>query len=171
MSKISDWDDAYANAPYIPQAERYRPAWAEQAAQFRAEHRHDADLSYGNGEREKLDLFHPATEAQGLLVFVHGGYWLAFDKSGWSHLAAGALQRGWAVALPSYPLAPEARIADMTACIGRAINFAASRVAGPLCLAGHSAGGHLVSRMVCRLAPGSGCPTAPAAGGLHQWPA
>src|SRR3546814_5563195 len=48
----------------------------------------------------------------GLAVFVHGGYWMAFDKSSWSHLAAGAVARGWAVALPSYTLCPEARISD-----------------------------------------------------------
>jgi hypothetical protein len=51
---------------------------------------------------------------QGLLVFVHGGYWLRFDREMWSHLAAGAVARGWACAIPSYTLAPEARISAMT---------------------------------------------------------
>ena len=49
-----------------------------------------------------------------LVVFVHGGYWLRFHRDIWSHFAQGLTARGWAVAMPSYTLAPEARIAAMT---------------------------------------------------------
>ncbi len=95
----------------------------------------------------------PEGTPKGLLVFVHGGWWIAFDKSVWSHLAEGAVAAGWAVAMPSYTLAPEARIAEITREIGQAIEAAAARVAGQILLAGHSAGGHLVTRMVCRDTP------------------
>jgi hypothetical protein len=91
-------------------------------------------------------------------VFIHGGYWKAFDKSVWSHLAAGPLALGWAVCIPSYTIAPEGRISQMTRQIARAIELAAGRVEGPIRLTGHSAGGHLVSRMICEdtsLAPGT----------------
>ena len=84
-------------------------------------------------------------------MFVHGGYWLKFDKSYWSHLAAGPLQHGWAVAMPSYDLCPEVTIAQITQQIVQAVICAAGRVDGGLVLSGHSAGGHLVARM---LAPG-----------------
>jgi arylformamidase len=87
------------------------------------------------------------------MVFVHGGYWLASGRESWSHLAAGARARGWAVALPSYTLAPAARIAAMTAEIGRAVAAAAARVPGPVVVTGHSAGGHLSARMGCADAP------------------
>ncbi len=151
---ISDWDDAYANADHIPGAADYPDRWEKAAAAFRAAHRRaDLDIAYGDGARRRLDLFHPDGTARGLAVFVHGGYWKAFDKSRWSHLAAGAVARGWAVCLPSYTLAPDARIAEITADIGDAIACAAARVAGPIRLAGHSAGGHLVSRMVCTDSP------------------
>jgi arylformamidase len=33
------------------------------------------------------DLFLPEGTPAGLAVFVHGGYWKAFDRSVWSHLA------------------------------------------------------------------------------------
>jgi len=150
---ITDWDDAYSNGAYIAQAETYPALWANRAAQFRATAHAELDVAYGVGERERLDLFYPAGEPKGVLVFVHGGYWLAFDKSTWSHLAAGAVAQGWVVALPSYPLAPTVHIRDMTACIGRAINFVAGKVAGKMVLAGHSAGGHLVTRMLCADSP------------------
>ena len=80
---------------------------------------------------------------------MHGGWWHAFDRSDWSHLAAGPLARGWAVAMPGYPLAPEVRIAAITRAIAAAIGQAAAAVAGPVALVGHSAGGHLVARQVC----------------------
>ncbi len=82
-------------------------------------------------------------------MFVHGGYWKAFDRSVWSHLAAGPLAHGFAVALPSYTLCPEARIAGITAEIAAFLDRASAEVAGPIHLSGHSAGGHLVTRMLC----------------------
>lgn len=145
---IIDWDDAYANMAHIPGGSDYPARWQAAAAAFRAEHA-PAVLAYGAHARERIDLFRPKGSPQGLLVFVHGGYWRAFDREVWSHLAAGALARGWAVALPGYVLAPEAGISAITRAVGLAIVAAADEVAGPVHLSGHSAGGHLVARQVC----------------------
>ena len=82
------------------------------------------DIPYGPRPRNRLDLFLPEAAPHGLLVFVHGGYWLGFDREMWSHLASGAVARGWACAIPSYTLAPEARIAAMTQEIARAVEVA-----------------------------------------------
>lgn len=152
---ITDWDDAYANGAHIPGADGFVTSWEAKAPAFRAAlgDRARLDIAYGPAPRNRLDLFRPATDAKGLAVFVHGGYWMARDKSLWSHLAQGALDAGWAVALPSYTLAPEARIAAITREVGAAITHAAGLVDGPVRLAGHSAGGHLVSRMTCADSP------------------
>ncbi|WP_425046009.1 alpha/beta hydrolase [Primorskyibacter sp. S87] len=144
-----DWNDAFANGAYIPDGMSYPPRWATQAADFRDRAAGQPDLSYGDDPRERYDLFLPEAHPKGLVVFVHGGYWLDFDKSSWSHLAGGPLHHGWAVALPSYTLAPAATIPQITAQIGRAITIAATHISGPIRLVGHSAGGHLVSRMAC----------------------
>ncbi|MDQ7071165.1 MAG: alpha/beta hydrolase [Rhodobacterales bacterium] len=142
-------DDAYSNAAYIPDAMTYPPKWQKSAAKFRAAHAASTlDIPYGTGPRHKLDLFHSNAPARGLVVFVHGGYWLNFDKSDWSHLAAGALGRGWSVAMPSYDLCPAATISEITQQIAASISVAAALEDGPICLAGHSAGGHLVARML-----------------------
>lgn len=149
-------DRAYANGAFIAGAESYPPAWAERAAAFRAAlgSRARLDLPYGGADRQRFDLFLPEAAARGLLVFVHGGYWMAFGRDSWSHLAAGALARGWAVAMPSYTLAPAARIGAMTQEILQAVNAAARLVPGPVVVTGHSAGGHLSARMGCAdLAP------------------
>ncbi|MEM7524825.1 MAG: alpha/beta hydrolase [Pseudomonadota bacterium] len=152
---ITDWDDAYANGDHIDGAADYPPRWAAMAAAFRdeCEERASLDLAYGPGARNRFDLFRPKGAARGLVVFVHGGYWRAFDKSSWSWLARGALAHGWAVAAPSYTLAPEARIADITREVGAALEAAAAMIEGPIRLSGHSAGGHLVTRMMCADTP------------------
>jgi arylformamidase len=147
---MRDWDDAYANSAHVPGSEKLPALWAERAADYRAKlTAFRADIPYGQGERSRLDLVLPDRTPIGLVVFVHGGYWMRFDKSSWTDLAEGARSHGWAVALPSYTLTPSALIADITAEIAAAITTAASLVAGPIRLAGHSAGGHLVTRMLC----------------------
>ncbi len=150
-------DTAYNNGGFIPNAEAFPDRWAEEARAFReveaAVGRARLNAAYGPHEREMLDLFHPAGRAEGLLVFIHGGYWRRFDRSFWSHFARGATARGWALAMPSYPLCPEVRIADITRSAAAAIEGAAGYVEGPIVLTGHSAGGHLVARMACGDAP------------------
>ena len=148
-SQITDWDDAYANAVHIPDSQRWPEAWLGPAARYRKSTRCDLDIAYGEHPRQVYDLFLPRAEPAGLMVFAHGGYWLDFDKSYWSHLAAGAVDSGWAVAMPSYVLCPEASIADISCMIAQAVQHAAGKISGPIILSGHSAGGHLASFMVC----------------------
>lgn len=154
---IMNWDDAYANGVNIPGGDRWPAAWVGPAAAYReamaAKGRAELDIAYGERARNRLDLFLPDGAPKGLVVFVHGGWWRAFDKSVWSHLAGGAVDSGYAVAVPSYTLCPEVRIRDITQEIGKAVTVAAGLVDGPLMLTGHSAGGHLVTRMVTTTAP------------------
>jgi acetyl esterase/lipase len=154
VETVTDWDDAYSNGKYISGAAEFPERWAAAARSFRDSWA-DAqlDLAYGPSPRERLDLFRPDREPRGLVVFVHGGYWKSFDKSTWSHLAVGPVARGWAVAIPSYSLCPEVTIPEITRQIGAAVTAAAALVEGPLRLAGHSAGGHLVSRLCCEDSP------------------
>lgn len=142
-------DEAYSNSAYIPGGAGFPDRWTRAAASFRAITPHEADLRYGSAPREVFDLFHPARLARGLMVFIHGGFWLEGSKDLWSHMAAGAVARGWAVAVPSYTLCPAARIPDITGQIDAAIAAASDRVPGPIRICGHSAGGHLAARMVC----------------------
>jgi len=153
MTNPRDWDDAYANMAHVPGAEALPAVWAAEAEAFRKSGVRMEEIAYGGGARQKLDLFWPQGTPCGLAVFVHGGYWMKFGKSDWSHFASVAVSRGWAVCIPQYTLAPDARIADITREVGAAISVAAAKVPGPIRLAGHSAGGHLVSRMPCAGSP------------------
>ena len=154
---ITDWDDAYANGPNIPGGERWPAAWKEPADAYRQKltqaDRARLDLAYGERPRQRLDMFLPEGTPKGLVVYIHGGYWRAFDKSMWSHLAAGCVDSGYAVAMPSYTLCPDIRISGITREVGEAVIHAAGQHDGPIRLAGHSAGGHLAARMVCANSP------------------
>lgn len=155
--EIDDWDDAYANADHIPDADKCITNWPIEADRFRGklaqQNRSQLDIAYGGKPRNRLDLFLPEATPKGLIIFVHGGYWYRFDKSFFSHFAKGALDSGWAVAMPSYTLCPDIRVAGITKEVGKAIDHAAKLVKGPIRLAGHSAGGHLVARMVSNTSP------------------
>ncbi|MBF9045667.1 alpha/beta hydrolase fold domain-containing protein [Rhodobacterales bacterium LSUCC0031] len=145
---ITDWDDAYANAAHIPGAEAFLKDWPMRSAALRAETPPER-LRYGTGGRQIIDLYRPKGASQGLTVIVHGGYWMRFSPDEFGFLAAGPLAHGQSVAMVSYTLAPEARIAAITAEVAQAVALAAGAVAGPIRLTGHSAGGHLVTRMGC----------------------
>lgn len=150
-SNCMELDDAYANGAHIAGAEEFPPRWAASAEDFRnsLHERARLDIAYAEGERHRFDLFLPEAAPKGVLIFVHGGYWMAFDKSSWSHLAVGALAHGWAVAMPSYDLCPEVRISDITHQVAKAVIRIAQEVPDvPISLTGHSAGGHLVARML-----------------------
>jgi arylformamidase len=158
LSPLRDWDDAFANMKHVENSGELPGFWAARAAAYRAEletagHRLDTDIAYGGHPREKLDIVWPEGKPKGLAVFVHGGFWMRLEKAHWTDFAEGARAEGWAVCLPSYVLTPEARIHEITAQIGRAVTTAAGLVGGPIRLSGHSAGGHLATRMLCADSP------------------
>ncbi len=149
MSAQTPSDIAYQNAAFIPDGEGYRPRWLADAAAFRSTAKAELNIPYGPGKANKLDLFLPDATPRGLMMFIHGGYWMMMGREYFSHLAAGATARGWAVAMPSYTLAPDARIAMMTTEVMQALTVAKTRIPGPVVITGHSAGGHLAARLAC----------------------
>lgn len=151
---LKDWDDEFANMAHIAGSDALPALWAQSALDYRNSGVSvETDIPYGDHEREKFDIVWPDGTPKGLAVFVHGGFWMRLDKSFWTDFAEGARANGWAVCLPSYTLAPEARLSEMTLQIGAAISEAASRITGPIHLSGHSAGGHLATRMICADSP------------------
>lgn len=150
MNNMRDWDAAYHNSGVVPNADELFNQWVERSQAFRESSSNQLNVSYGRGDREKLDLFFPTgEEPKGLVLFVHGGYWKAFDKSSFSHLARGAVEMGYAVAIPSYDLCPDVKLSNITNQMQVALEVASERVNGPIHLTGHSAGGHLVARIGC----------------------
>lgn len=155
--KVANWDDAYTNGAHIAGGDRWPDAWMGPAKAYRDEReaagKARLGLTYGARERNRFDLFLPDAEPRGLVLFIHGGYWMRFDQSFWSHLARGPVAHGYAIAMPTYTLCPENRIAGIVAEMGAAVEKIAGMIGGPIHLAGHSAGGHLAARLACTNAP------------------
>ena len=150
-----DLSPDYENAAHIPDGASYPARWKAKAAAFRenAPGRVVTGVEYGPGHRQRVDLFYPESAPRGLAVIVHGGYWMKFGPSDWSHLARGAVEAGWLAVVPGYTLAPNARIRDIGREIGQCLDALAGHAPGPIRLAGHSAGGQIVARLACEGAP------------------
>lgn len=155
MVQITDWDDAYANRDHIPDAVAIIEQWPERACKFKAEFEAEGgvwsgNIAYGDGARQTMDVFRSKLDRKGVFVFVHGGYWMNFCKDDWSFLASGPLGMGYDVVIPSYDLCPDVTIAEIVQQIALSVIKVCETVDGDVVLCGHSAGGHLVSRMVCQ---------------------
>jgi acetyl esterase/lipase len=150
-----EYEAEYNNRARVPDHPVHIAGWQRNAAAYREMARCELDLVYGPGERHKLDLFYPENGDSGgpVVLFIHGGYWQAFDKSSSSHLARGANIRELTVAVPSYTLAPAATLADIIVEIEMAADFIMQRTARAIVATGHSAGGHLAACLMARPAP------------------
>jgi arylformamidase len=131
-----------------------------------AAERAELDLSFGNSERQKLDLFFPPTESTGALaLFIHGGWWQMMDRSAHSHMARGLNGRGVTVAVTSYDLTPQVPVATIVEQVRRACLFLWQRHGRRLVVFGHSAGGHLTAAMAATAWSMRGAPADLIAGG------
>ena len=150
----ADYEAEYNNRARVPEHMAHIAGWQRDAAAYRDAAWGELDLAYGPQERHRLDLFHPEGGDAGgpVVLFIHGGYWQAFDKSSSSHLARGANGRGLTVAVPSYRLAPAATLAEIVADIEAAAGFVLRRTGRALVACGHSAGGHLSACLMARSA-------------------
>lgn len=148
---MDDLSDAYENAAHIPGAEDYPPRWEREGDAFRRAMGATGQLrELAPDGAPPCDLYLPSARPDGLLVFVHGGYWKALSPDVFAWVAQGPMARGWAVAMARYTLAPAARIAAITREVAATVEAAATAVPDvPVVASGHSAGGHLSARMGC----------------------
>lgn len=148
-------DRLYNNRAAVPTHAQDMERWAAASAESRRRLACRLDLPYGAHPREVFDLFTVPQPDRPLLVFIHGGYWQALDKSSFSFIAEGFAAEAAGqianVAVISYPLAPEADMDRIVASLRRALLWL-WREAAPLgfdrnriYVAGHSAGGHLTA--------------------------
>ena len=126
-------------------------AWSDEV---RAASRVAPDLPYGDDERQKLDVYMPAT-APGtpapVLLFFHGGYWVIGHKDLMGFMAP-AITPAPALLVPvGYRLAPGAKYPQQVDDCRAALRWVYDHIAdyggdpARIYVAGHSAGGHLAA--------------------------
>ncbi len=142
-----DYEVEYNNRARVPENPAIIAGWARDAKAYREAHQGRLKvISYGSGERHRIDLF-AGDGTRPIVVFIHGGYWQALDGSFFSHLAGGLNAHGVDVAVPSYDLCPTVSVGDIVEQMCAASRELA-KLGRPLVVSGHSAGGHLAACML-----------------------
>ena len=146
-------DAAYNNTAAVGQARRdgYVADWTARSDALRAAHPGRLDLRYGDGARQRLDVFACGAPGAPTLAYIHGGYWQTNDTEPYAFLGEGLLPAGFNLALVEYTLAPAARldaiVSEIRAAVAWIIAHAAEFGGDPrrVFVGGHSAGGHLTA--------------------------
>ncbi len=139
-----DYETEYNNRARVPEHPGIIAGWQADAAAYRAEALCELGVSYGEGERQFYDLFKPeAVRGNALVMFIHGGYWQALDRSFFSHMARGLNRLGLPVAVIGYDLCPQVPLGHIVWEAQQAAAALWRRFNLPVVAAGHSAGGQL----------------------------
>lgn len=162
--KADFYNQQYNNRELVPDFQSHLHNMALLSEKIRQTTTCQLDIAYedkAQGRGQTLDYF-PAKSASkptALLVFIHGGYWRALDKKEHSFIAPTFIENDIAVAIPNYSLCPTVHIEDIVmelmACMrwlylhAQELNIDPARIY----IAGHSAGGHLVTQLLCALWP------------------
>ncbi|MEM7023186.1 MAG: alpha/beta hydrolase, partial [Pseudomonadota bacterium] len=156
MMNLSPAEQAALDAGYnlraaVPEHPAHLERYVSSSADFRARWPGHLDVPYGDSPRQVIDLFLPDVEHPPVLIFIHGGYWQMRDRKDFSFVAAPLVEAGAAVAMVGYDLAPNV---GMDTIVGQ-VRSAIARLYGDadklgfdrgrICVAGHSAGGHLAA--------------------------
>ena len=156
MALYRNYDRAGLDAQYflrgrVREHPEYFRRWAEDSAAVRRTRPCRLDIPY---DGERLDLFPAERAAAPCLLFIHGGYWQALDKSDFSFLAPAFQDAGIAVAVVNYTLAPKAGMDEIVrqnrAAVAWLYRNAREYGIDParIHVAGHSAGGHLTAMVL-----------------------
>src|SRR5437667_392880 len=137
----------------FPDHPQWFARWAADSEAARARLDGHLNLRYGSGPRQTVDLF-PAAQPRGALLFIHGGYWRALDKSDHAFVAPPLIAQDIGVAVINYDLCPDVSIARIVDECREGVAWLrreGTRYGGPaerLVVSGHSAGGHLAAMLV-----------------------
>ncbi|MEO8242994.1 MAG: alpha/beta hydrolase [bacterium] len=145
--------DPYRIRSFVPDFEAISAEIAELSQRLAANALIWRGSSYGNAERERIDILLPPNLRAGapIHMFVHGGYWRSGEKSAHTCVAAPVLAVGGIAAIVEYDLMPGTRLGAIVGQVRRAAAWLASQAQGlgadpaRLTISGHSAGAHLSS--------------------------
>lgn len=149
-------DRLYNNRLLVPECMDILQRWTQESEVVRSSTSCNIDVAYGQGEKEKLDIFPAVAKSNPapVLLFIHGGYWRSLDKADQSFLAPAFTQSGSCVVIPNYSLCPAVMVSEIVLELVKAVAWVYKNIAqyggdpSRITIAGHSAGGHLVAMLL-----------------------
>lgn len=112
-------------------------------------YRLDADRTYGDHPRQRLDVYRPAEGDSGIvIVFFYGGNWRTGSKSGYRFIAESLTRRGITVVVPDYRVYPEVSFPGFVEDGARALRWVhdnLARTGTRVFVMGHSSGAHIAA--------------------------
>lgn len=153
MTDSIDYTKEYDNSGRVPDSAELIDTYLIDSMFYREQRAElcDLDKRYGQGERNRLDMFWPDNgmrDETSIVMFIHGGYWQRLDRLSFSHMASGLNANGIAVALPSYTLCPQITVSGIINEMRRACILLYQTYKRTIVTVGHSAGGHLSACMM-----------------------
>lgn len=146
-------EDNYVIGKLRPDLAELMECWTERSKIYRVDANALLDQPYGDGPREKFDIFYCGKANAPLLIYLHGGYWQRGDKSMYGFVAEAFVRASVDVAVVGYPLCPQVSLTSLVDSVRRALVYLFSH-AGELRISrdrfnicGNSAGGHLAAMM------------------------
>jgi arylformamidase len=125
--------------------------YAAQADQARNTLRSHLDVPFGPTVHETLDIFPADKPNAPVFVFIHGGYWRAFQSKHFHGVALGLQARGITTVVINYALCPFVTIDEITRQARAAVAWTVRNITQyggdptRIAIGGHSAGGHLTA--------------------------
>ncbi|KMS58171.1 alpha/beta hydrolase [Sphingobium cupriresistens LL01] len=115
------------------------------------------DIPYGDGPRQKLDIYAPRdTHADGMLpviIFFYGGSWASGTRAGYAFVGRALAAQGFLVVIPDYRIGPDNLYPDFVQDGASAVRWTVEhgQVYGgaphAIIVSGHSAGAYIAAML------------------------
>ena len=113
----------------------------------------ETDIAFGDGARDRLDVYEPAKpDPDGtVVVFFYGGSWKRGDRADYRFMGEAFASQGYVTVVPDYRLYPEVRFPAFVEDAADAVRWVHRNIAlyggnpDRIVLAGHSAGAHIAA--------------------------
>ena len=128
--------------------------WVTRSAALKMALNGTLDIRYGEGERQKLDVYSCGDARAPTLIYLHGGYWQRGDKSIYGFLAQTFVKAGVNVVVVGYDLCPAVTLTRIVEEAREAVAYVWRNAddlgmnRDGITVMGHSAGGHLTQMMM-----------------------
>lgn len=115
-----------------------------------------AGIAYGEGPRQRLDIYAPTGAAAGprpVIVFFYGGSWNSGSRSGYAFVGRALAARGFVTVIPDYRLVPEVVYPGFVLDGASAVRWVRAHArdyggdGDRIVLAGHSAGAYIAAML------------------------